>query len=99
MKYCTPLMKTVEYDDEENWFMCEHDEDDDNEDEYDETPVYLHSGKLSIPNRERLAEKMEEPRQFILEINSESILSKPNVVIESSGDVCVKVVTHNNKVK
>ena len=33
VKYSTPLMKTVDYDDEENWFRC-HDDDDDDEEEY-----------------------------------------------------------------
>ena len=37
-EFSTPLMKTVDYDDEENLSGCGHDEDDD-DDEDDETPV------------------------------------------------------------
>ena len=40
----TAFMKTVDYDDEENWFRCQEDDDDD-EDDY-ETPVNLHTGNL-----------------------------------------------------
>ena len=78
---------------------CGHDEDDDAEGEDDETPVYLHSGKLQILNREHLAEKMEEARQIILERNRGSIRRKSNVVSESIGDDCFKVFNQNNKIK
>ena len=96
VRYSTPLMKIVDYDDEENWFRC-HDDDDDDDD--DETPVYLHSGKLQIQNREQLADKMTEARQLILERNSGSIRGKSNLVIESIGDVCFKVVNNANKIQ
>ena len=33
MKYSTPLVKTVDYDDEENWFPCHDDDDDDDDDD------------------------------------------------------------------
>ena len=95
VKYSTPLMKTIDYDDEENWFRC-HDDDDDDD---DETPVYLHSGKLQIKNRDQLADKMAEARQLILERNSGSIRGKSNLVIESIGDVCFKVVNNANKIQ
>ena len=93
VKYSTPFMKTVDYDDEENWFRCH---DDDDEDEV--TPVYLHSGKLQIQNRDQLADKMAEARQLILQLNSGSIRGKSNVVIESIRHVCFKVVINANKI-
>ena len=96
VKYRTPLMKTVEYDDEENWFRCHDDYDDDDEEEY-ETPVSLHSGKIQIKNREQLAAKMAEARQSITERNSGSIQGKSNQVIHSIGHVCFKVINQNNK--
>ena len=95
MKYSTPLMKIVDDDYEENWFRC-HDDDDDDD---DETPVYLHSGKVQIQNRDQLAGKMAEARQLILEWNSGSIRGKSNLVIESIGDVCLKVVNNANKIQ
>ena len=91
VKYSTPLM-TVDYDEEVNWFRC-HDEDDE---EY-ETPVYLHSGKLQIKNREQLAAKIAEARQRIIERNSCSIQDKSNQVSESIGHVCFKECNQNNK--
>ena len=97
MRYSTPLMKTVDYDDGENWFRCQDDEDDDDDDE--ETPVYLHSGKLQIQNRHQLPDKRAEARQLILERNSGSIRGKSNLVIESIGDVCFKVVNNANKIQ
>ena len=96
MKYSTPLMKIVDYDDDENWFRY-HDDGVDDDD--DETPVYLHSGKLQIQNREQLSDKMTEARQLILERNSGSIRGKSNLVIESVGDVCFKVVNNANKIE
>ena len=95
VRYSTPLMKIVDYDDEENWFRCH---DDDGADD-DETPVYLHSGKLQIQNGEQLSDKMAEARQLILERNSGSIRGKSNLVIESIGDVCFKVVNNANKIQ
>ena len=89
-------MKIVDDDYEENWFRC-HDDDDDDED--DETPVYLHSGKLQIQNRDQLSGKMAEAPQVIIERNSGSIRGKSNLVIESIGDVCFKVVNNANKIQ
>ena len=94
VKYSTTLMKTVDYEDDENWFGCGHDQDND-----DEKPVYLPSGKLPIPNREQLAAKIQEAHHIILERNSGSIRSKSNVVSESIGDVCFKVINQKNKLK
>ena len=88
-------MKTVDYDDDENWFRCPDDDADDDE-EY-ETPVYLHSGKLQIKNREQLATNMAEARQRITERNSGSIPSKSNKVIDSIGHVGFKVINQTNK--
>ena len=99
VKYSKPLMTTVDNDEEENWFRCHDDDDDDDEDEDDATPVYLHSGKLQIQNRDQLANKMDESRQIILERNSGSIRGKSNVIIESIGDVCFKVVNNANKIQ
>ena len=56
----TPFMKTVDYDNEENWFRCHDDDDDDADDEQYETPEYLHSGKLQIKNRLQLAARIAE---------------------------------------
>ena len=92
VKYSKPLITTVDNDEEENWFRCHDDDDDDDEDEDDATPVYLHSGKLQIKNREQLADRMAKPRQSILERDSGSIRGKSNLVIESIGDVCFNVV-------
>ena len=64
VNYSTPLMRTVDCDDE-NFFACAHVEDDD-EDADEKAPVSLHTGNLQIPNREHLLEKMEEARQIIL---------------------------------
>ena len=89
VKYSTPLMKTVDYDDEDKWIRCHDDADDDDEDE--ETPVFLHYGKLQIQNRDQLSVKIEEARQIILERNSGSIRGRSNLVIESIGDVCFKI--------
>ena len=97
VKDSTPLMKTVDYDEEEKWFRCPDDDDDHDDD--DETPVYLHSGKLQILNRNQLAARMAEARQIILERNSGSIRSKSNVVIDSIGTVCFKLVNNTNLVK
>ena len=47
----------VDQDDEENWFRSHEDQDDDVDDE--ETPVYLHSGLLPILNRDHLATKWQ----------------------------------------
>ena len=78
MKFSTPLMMPVDYDQEENWFRFNYDDDyDDVEDE--ETPLYLHSGKLQIQNRDQLADKMAEARQLILERNSGSIRGKSKI--------------------
>ena len=88
----TPLAKDVDEDDEEHWFDLQHDEDDDDE----VSPVYLHTGKLQIPNRDYLAAKMTEARQIILERNSVSIRGKWTVVIDSIGNVCVKLVNNAN---
>ena len=95
VKYSTPLMKIVDYDKEENLFRC-HDDDDEKKEEYD-TPVYLHSGKLQIKNREQLAAKMTEARQRIIETSSDSIHGKSNQVIVSIGKVLFKVINQNNK--
>ena len=48
VKYSTALMKPIHYDDEESRFGC-GEEEDDNEDDQD-NPVYMHSGKVQIPN-------------------------------------------------
>ena len=57
LRYSTPLMRTVDYDDEYNLVRCHDDDIDDDEEEY-ETPIYLHSGKLQIKNRQKLSGKM-----------------------------------------
>ena len=38
VKYNRPLVRDVDYDDEENWFLC-HDDDDDDDEEDDEDDV------------------------------------------------------------
>ena len=93
VKYSTTLMNTVENDDEKKWFGSGHDEDDD-EDDDNETPLHLHSGKLRIPNRDQLPQKMEEARQILIERNSGSIRGKSNVDIDSIGNVCFKSVNN-----
>ena len=55
VNYYRPLGRDVDEDDE-HWFDLHHDEDDDD----DGSPVYLHSGKLQIPNRDQLAAKRAE---------------------------------------
>ena len=49
-------MKTVDWDDYENWFGCGHDDADDVDGDDEVIPIYLHSGKIQIPNRYQLAE-------------------------------------------
>ena len=61
VNYSTPRMKTVDYDEEENWFRCQ--EDDANDEDDNETPVYLHPRKNQIKNQEQVAAKMAEARQ------------------------------------
>ena len=90
VNYNAPLVKDVDEDDEEQWFDL-HDDDDD-----EVRPVYLHSGKLQIPNTDFLAAKMAEARQIILERNSVSIRGKSNVVIDSIGNVCFKLVNNGS---
>ena len=104
VKYSPQLMMTVDYDDEDNLFPSHDDEDhDDDDDDEDVSPVYLHSGRTQIPNREQMGARMAEARHIILERNSGSIWGNSNVVIDSIGDVCFKVInnsklkwTHNN---
>ena len=76
----------------------EHDDDDDVDYDMD-SPVYLHTVKLYIPNKLHLAEKMEETRQIIIQRISGRILGKSNVVIESIGNMCIKVFTNSNPVR
>ena len=95
VKYSTPLMKTVDYDNDENWFRC-HEDDDEQEEEY-EPPVYLYSGNLQIKNREQLAAKLTEARQRIVERSSDNIHGKSNHVIDSIGQGVFKVINQNNK--
>ena len=61
--------------------------------------VYLHSGKLQVRNRGQLARKMEEAKQLILQRNSGPVRGNTNLVIESVGDVCFKVINNANKVQ
>ena len=75
---------------DEDQKKCDEDDDEEN------IPVYLPSGKLQILNREQMAGKMEEARQIILERNSGSIRRKSNVVIDSIGKVCFKLVNNAN---
>ena len=96
VKYTTPLLKTVDNDEVENWFRC-HDDDDDDDD--DERPVYLHSGKLQIQNRDRVSDRIAEARQVLFESNSVSISGKSNLGFESIGDVCFKVVKNAKKIQ
>ena len=89
-------MKTVDYDDEENWVRSHDDEDDDDDEEY-ETPVDLHSGKFQIKIGKPPAAKLLGARQRITERNSGSIKGKSNQVIVSIAHVCFNVINQNNK--
>ena len=73
---------------------------DEQESEDDEgSPAYLHTGKLYITNRYQLSEKMKQATQIILERNSSSIRGNSNVVIGSIGNVRFKVVNNANPLK
>ena len=74
-----PLVIDADEDDKELCFDLHVDDDD--------SPVYLPSSKLQIPNRDQLAAKMPGARQIILDRNSGSIRGKSNVVIDSIGTV------------
>ena len=87
VKYSQPSMKSIDYDDQENWFRC-HDDDDDDDDEEYETPVYMHWWKLQIKYREQLGAKMSVARQRISE--SGNIQEKSNHVfrLEKCASTC-----------
>ena len=97
VNYNPPLVKDVDEDEEEHW-DDEHDDEDDDDDDM-ENPVYLHTGKIYIPTKLHLAEKLEEARQIILQRNNGSIRGHSNVVIESIGNMCFKVFTNANPVR
>ena len=98
MKYSAPLMKTDDWDDEENWIGCVHDEEGDDDDD-DDTPVYLLSGKQMIMNRDHRPAWIAEGRQIVLLRNSGNIRGKSNVVIVSNGKVCFWIVKNANRLK
>ena len=75
------------------------DEDDECEVSDDDSPVYFHSEKLQITNRDHLAAKMAEARQIILEPKRDSIPGNSNLLIDSIGKVCFKLVNNPNHVK
>ena len=63
------------------------------------SPAYVHTGKLYITNRYQLSEKMKEATQITLERNSRSIRGQSNLVIESIGNVRFKVFNNANPLK
>ena len=75
-------MTPVDYDDE-NGCGSGNAEDFEDDEEEEDRPVFLHSGKFEIPNRDHLAARIAEARQIILERNSGSIRCKSNIVIET----------------
>ena len=83
----------VDDDDEEDCFGLHDDEDD----EQDATSVYLHSGKLQVRNRGQLVGKIEEAKRSILQKNNGPIRGKTNLMIESIGDICFKVINNAKK--
>ena len=68
-----------------------HGNDDDDELDDDE-PFTLHSGKLHIKNVEQLAEKLERAARNISVENEGPIRGMTNLVIDSIGNACYKVV-------
>ena len=93
VNYYDPWTRDDDEDDEEYCFGP-------NDDEYDEhqgMSVYLHSGKIQVRNRGQLAGKMEEAKRSILQKNNGPIQGKTNLVIETIGDVCFKVINNAKK--
>ena len=63
----------------------------DDDDETDDVePVPLHSGKLSIKNRDQMAEKLEKADRNSVE-NEGPIYGMRNLVIDPIGNACYKV--------
>ena len=71
---------------------------DDEDDEDHAMTVYLDSGKIQVRNRGQLAAKMKEAIQLILQKHNGPIRGETNLVLESIGDVCFKVINNSKKV-
>ena len=82
VKHIIPLTKTVVFENEDNWFVYGHEEDDE-DDEGEDRPVYLHSGKLQIPNRDHLTAWMAGPdRQSLIGTGAASVASPLSSLIQ-----------------
>ena len=57
-------------------------------------PVFLHTGKLVITNREEVEEKLQKAMMVILKRNSDSIREKSGLVINSIENTRFKVVDY-----
>ena len=93
VNYYDPRASDVDEDDEDDCFGLNDDEDD----EHQGTSVYLHSGKHQVRNRGQLVGKMEEAKRSILQKNNGPIQGKTNLMIESIGDICFKVINNAKK--
>ena len=93
VNYYDPWTRDDDEDDEEDCFGLNDNEDD----EHQGMSVYLHSGKLQVRNRAQLTGKMEEAKRLILQRNNGPIRGKTNLVLESIGDVCFKVINNAKK--
>ena len=93
VNYYDPRASDVDEDDEDDCFGLNDDEDD----EHQGTSVYLHSGKHQVRNRGQLVGKMEEAKRSILQKNNGPIRGKTNLMIESIGDICFKVINNAKK--
>ena len=58
------------------------------------SPVFLHTGKLVITNRDEVEEKLEKAKMVILMRNSDSIRGKSGLVIKSIENTRFKVVDY-----
>ena len=57
-------------------------------------PVFLHTGKLVITNREEVEEKLQKAMMVILKRNSDSIREKSGLVINSNENTRFNVVDY-----
>ena len=73
------------------WQRHGNDDDDDDESD-DEEPLTLHSAKLYIKNLDQLAEKLERAARNISVENEGANRGMTNLVIDSIGNGCYKVV-------
>ena len=95
VNYNGPWVRDVEQDGDEQEVGLNDDQDD----EHDAMSVYLHSSKIQVRNGGKLARKMQEANQVILQRNIGPIRGETNLLIESVGDGCFNVINNANKIQ